>query len=105
MLVAAGLGLGGGGLSAWRPSAGCEPTVEVTRVIFNLMMAASIVVAGVTVAELLLPSVRSAVAVYYETPVLPSWDPVYRPTSLLGHFSAVGAFGLMSCTLALALAA
>ena len=83
----------------------CEPTLAVTRVIFNLMMAASIVVAGVTVAELLLPSVRSAVAVYYETPVLPSWDPVYRPTSLLGHFSAVGAFGLMSCTLALALAA
>src|ERR1700674_917267 len=82
-----------------------EPSPRVTRLILNLMMLASVVVAAVAVAELLAPDVRTAVSAYYETPVLPSWDPVYRPTSLLGHFSAVGAFGLMSCTLALALAA
>jgi O-antigen ligase len=45
------------------------------------------------------------VAAYYPSKHLPSWDAVYRPTSLLGHFSAVGAFGLINCTLALALAA
>ncbi|TMD96756.1 MAG: hypothetical protein E6I72_08595 [Chloroflexi bacterium] len=78
---------------------------RATRITLNLMMLASIVVGVVAVAELVEPNVRTAVAVYYDTPVLPSWDPVYRPTSLLGHFSAVGAFGLMSCTLALALAA
>lgn len=83
----------------------CEPSAAETRRILNLMMLASVVVAAVSVAELLQPSVRSAVAVYYETPVLPGWDTVYRPTSLLAHFSAVGAFGLMSFTLALALAA
>jgi hypothetical protein len=82
-----------------------DPSPRATRAILNLMMLASVVVAAVAVAELLAPNVRTAVAAYYETPVLPSWDPVYRPTSLLGHFSAVGAFALMSCILALALAA
>src|SRR5205807_6965524 len=32
-------------------------------------------------------------------------DTVYRPTSLLGHYSAVGAFGLLNLLLAAALAA
>jgi hypothetical protein len=83
----------------------CEPSQGATRMILNLMMLASVVVAAISVAELLQPSVRTAIAVYYETPILPGWDLVYRPTSLLGHFSAVGAFGLMSFTAALALAA
>jgi hypothetical protein len=83
----------------------CEPPTARVRLVMNLMMLASVVVAAVAVVELVAPSARTAVAAYYTTPVLPSWDAVYRPTSLLGHFSAVGAFGLINCTLALALAA
>jgi hypothetical protein len=82
-----------------------DPSPRATRVVLNLMLLASVVVAVVAVAELLEPAVRTALSSFYETPALPSWDAVYRPTSLLGHFSAVGAFALMSCTLALALAA
>src|SRR5262249_56540772 len=52
-----------------------------------------------------LPGVRDVVATYYPTAPQPSWDRLYRPASLLGHYSAVGAFGLLNLMLALALAA
>src|SRR5262249_6396 len=52
-----------------------------------------------------LPGVRDLVATYYPTAPQPSWDRVYRPASLLGHYSAVGAFGLLNLMLALVLAA
>jgi len=48
--------------------------------------------------------IRELMARYYPVPVTPSWDPVYRPMSTLGHYSAVGAFGAMNFTLALSLA-
>lgn len=76
------------------------------RLFLNLVMLASIPVALIALAELLnLGGVRQLFATLYPTEPLPSWDTVYRPTSLLGHFSAVGAFGLLNFLLALALAA
>jgi O-antigen/teichoic acid export membrane protein len=76
------------------------------RLFCNLAMAASIPVAAVAVAEAVdLPGIRDLVASYYPAAPIPSWDPVYRPSSLLGHYSAVGAFGLLNFLLALGLAA
>jgi O-antigen/teichoic acid export membrane protein/glycosyltransferase involved in cell wall biosynthesis len=76
------------------------------RLFLNLVMVASIPVALIALAELLnLGGVRQLFATFYPTQPLPSWDTVYRPTSLLGHYSAVGAFGLLNFLLALALAA
>jgi hypothetical protein len=79
-------------------------TPRTLRLTLNLVMLASIVVAVVAVAELLNASARSFIGAYYPTPPWPAWDAVYRPASLLGHFSAVGGFALMNCILALALA-
>jgi hypothetical protein len=75
--------------------------------ILNLVMAASIIVSLLATAELLnLPGVRDLVANYFPPfPTPPTWDPVYRPTSTLGHYSAVGAFCSINFILALALAA
>jgi hypothetical protein len=81
-------------------------TAADLRLFFNACMLASIPVAAVAVAQALdLPSVRDVVATYYPDGPRPSWDLVYRPTSLLGHYSAVGAFGLLNLMLALGLAA
>jgi hypothetical protein len=76
------------------------------RLFFNACMVASVVVAGVAVAEALnVGGIRDLVASYYlVTPHAPG-DTVYRPASLLGHYSAVGAFGLLNLLVALALAA
>src|SRR5215510_1307896 len=76
------------------------------RLFLNLVMLASIPVALIAMAELVdLGGVRRLLAAFYPTQPLPSWDVVYRPTSLLGHYSAVGAFGLLNFLLALALSA
>ncbi|HSR23304.1 MAG TPA: O-antigen ligase family protein, partial [Candidatus Eisenbacteria bacterium] len=75
------------------------------RRFFGLCMLASVPVAAVAVAEALdLGGVRGLVSTLYPTAPLPAWDTVYRPASLLGHYSAVGAFGLLNFLLALALA-
>jgi O-antigen/teichoic acid export membrane protein len=71
----------------------------------HMAMLAGVIVGAVAIAEAVLPAARSAVAAVYVTPVLEPWDPVYRPGSLLGFYSAVGAMGLLSFTLALAVAA
>ncbi|HYW27761.1 MAG TPA: O-antigen ligase family protein [Terriglobales bacterium] len=76
------------------------------RLFLNACMLASLPIAAIAAAEALdLGGVRDLVATYYPTAAQPSWDPVYRPASLLGHYSAVGAFGLLNLVLALALAA
>lgn len=81
-------------------------TAADLRLFFNACMLASIPVAAVAAAEALdIAGVRDLLAGYYPTAPQPSWDPVYRPASLLGHYSAVGAFGLLNLMLALALAA
>jgi O-antigen/teichoic acid export membrane protein/glycosyltransferase involved in cell wall biosynthesis len=74
------------------------------RLFFNATMLASIPVAAVAGLELVnAPGVRNLVEVYYPTAPLPSWDTTYRPASLLGFYSAVGAFGLLNFLLALSL--
>ena len=76
------------------------------RLLLNACMFASLPVAAVAGAQAIdLPGVRDLVATYYPTAPQPSWDRVYRPASLLGHYSAVGAFGLLNLMLALVLAA
>jgi O-antigen/teichoic acid export membrane protein len=76
------------------------------RLCLNLAMAAAVVVAAVAAAQLLdLPGVRDAVATYYPTPAPANGDTTYRPDSLLGHYSAVGGLALLTCLLAVALAA
>ena len=75
--------------------------------ILNFMMLASVAVGLIATAELLdFPGVRDFIANFYPpSPAPPPWDPIYRPTSTLAHYSAVGAFGAINFTLALALAA
>jgi len=73
--------------------------------ILNLTMLASVLVGLVAIAELVDLHVRELMAAYYAAPARPpGWDPVYRPTSTIGHYSAVGAFGALNYTLALSLA-
>lgn len=81
-----------------------QPAGADLRMLLNLCMLASIPVAAVAVAEALdLAGVRQLVGAYYPSlPLQP--NEVYRPESLLGHYSAVGAFGLLNLVLALALA-
>ncbi len=74
-------------------------------IILNLAMLAGVIVGLVAIAELVdVAGIRELMARFYPVPVTPSWDPVYRPMSTLGHYSAVGAFGAMNFTLALSLA-
>ncbi len=83
-----------------------ELTGEGLRRFLNVTLAASIPVAAVAVLELVNPgNLRQLVEVYYPAQPLPSWDNVYRPTSLLGFYSAVGAFGLLNFLLAFSLLA
>lgn len=71
------------------------------RTILNSAMLAGVIVAAVAAAELAnLPGVRTFVVANYTGPVLSS----FRPSSTLGHYSAVGAFGALTYILALALA-
>src|SRR5437762_2191377 len=84
-----------------------ELTGRDVQVLLNLTMLSSVLVGVIAVAELAnLPGVRDFLHTYFPPahPVSPSWDPGYRPLSTLGHYSAVGAFGAMNYTLALALA-
>jgi hypothetical protein len=78
------------------------------RLLLNLAMLASVLVALVALAEVAnVPGVRQAIIAYYPPPA-PEPATVltgYRPTSFLGHYSAVGAFGVINLALALALAA
>jgi hypothetical protein len=85
-----------------------EFTEANLRLLINVTLLSSVIVALVALAELAnAPGVRQVIATYYPPP--PSAPglivSVYRPTSLLGHFSAVGAFALFNMILALALAA
>lgn len=78
------------------------------RLLINVTLLSSVIVALVALAELAnAPGVRQIIASYFPPPPPAPGDisTVYRPTSLLGHFSAVGAFGLFNMILALALAA
>ena len=77
------------------------------RLLINVTLLSSVVVALVAIAELAnAPGLRQLIATYYPPPPLAPGDTtVFRPTSLLGHFSAVGAFALFNMILALALAA
>jgi hypothetical protein len=78
------------------------------RLLINVTLLSSVIVALVALAELAnAPGVRQVIATYYPPPPEAPGNvaSVYRPTSLLGHFSAVGAFALFNMTLALALAA
>jgi hypothetical protein len=77
------------------------------RAVLNLAMLASVVVGLLAIAEQVnLPGARDFVQTFYPPPPTDygTWDPAFRPTSTLGHFSAVGAFGTLNYTLALALA-
>jgi O-antigen/teichoic acid export membrane protein len=76
------------------------------RLLLNLIMLVSLPVGLIAVAQLLdLGGIRTLLDAYYPTEPMPSWDTIYRPASLLGFYSAVGAFGLLNFLLALALAA
>jgi hypothetical protein len=74
--------------------------------ILTLTMLASVLVGLIAVAELAdLAGLRGLMASYYPAPVKPpGWDPIYRPLSTLGHYSAVGALAAVNYTLALSLA-
>jgi hypothetical protein len=77
------------------------------RLLLNLTMLASVVVALVALAQVAnLPGVQQVITAYYPPlAVGPPGVTLSRPTSLLGHYSAVGAFGVINLALALALAA
>jgi hypothetical protein len=71
------------------------------RIVLNCALVAGVIVSLIACAELVdLPGVRNFFASYYTGPTLST----YRPSSTLGHYSAVGAFGALTCVLALALA-
>ena len=83
-----------------------ELDVADVSLVFHACMLASVLVAAVAVAEAIdVAGVRDAVANYYPPQPLAPGDTVYRPASLLGHYSAVGAFGLLNLVLAIAIAA
>jgi O-antigen/teichoic acid export membrane protein len=77
------------------------PADDSLKVVLNSAMLAGVIVCGIAALELVnLPGVRSFVEANYPAPVLSS----FRPSSTLGHYSAVGAFGALTYILALALA-
>src|SRR2546430_13876770 len=73
------------------------------RWIVNMAFVASIVVAAVAVLEVASPSFHDLVSRFYEESPMASWDPVYRPSSLVTHYSAVAGFALLSGSLAISL--
>jgi|GEM_PF-1276295 len=82
-------------------------TSRDVRVLLNLTMVASIVIAIVAAAQLAdLPGVRDFLSTYFPTTAVGGIceGDVCRPTSLLEHWSGVGAFAVLNYTLALALA-
>jgi O-antigen/teichoic acid export membrane protein len=71
------------------------------RIVLNCALAAGVIVCVIAAAELAnLPGVRDLFANYYTGPV----ETPYRPSSTLGHYSAVGGLGLLTYIVALALA-
>lgn len=71
------------------------------KVVLNSAMLAGVLVSAIAAAELVnLPGVRTFVVDYFPAPVLSS----FRPSSTLGHYSAVGAFGTLTYIIALAIA-
>jgi O-antigen/teichoic acid export membrane protein len=71
------------------------------RIVINSALVSGVIVSLIAAAELAnLPGVRTFFAAFYTGEVLAS----YRPSSTLGHYSAVGGFGLLTYTIALALA-
>lgn len=76
------------------------------RLIVNLSMAASLLVAVAAVAQVVdVPGVRDFIVTYF--PPSQGYSPsglIYRPSSLLQHYSSVGAFAVLNYALALALA-
>src|SRR2546427_7374078 len=77
-------------------------TEGAVRVVLNTVMLAGVIVGAIAAAELAnLPGVRSVVETAYPAPALSS----FRPGSTLGSYNAVGAFGALTFTLALAIAA
>ncbi len=81
----------------------CEPGSAGLRWIINLAFLASIVVAAVAVLEVFSPGFHSLVSTYYEESQTPNWDPIYRPSSLVSHYSAAGGFAALNGSLAAAL--
>ncbi len=76
------------------------------RLVLNVVMGTSVIIGLVAIAELAnAPGVRDFVHTYFQPiPSSSSGDIAYRPTSLLEHYSAVGAFALLNFSMALALA-
>jgi hypothetical protein len=78
------------------------PSGDGLNAVLNGVMLAGVLVCGIAVAELVnVPGFRSFVQANYPAPILSS----FRPGSTLGHYGALGAFGLVTYALALALAA
>jgi hypothetical protein len=76
------------------------------RRLLQLTMLASVLVALVALAEVAnLPGVRASIASYFPPTGVAPGNATFRPTSLLGHYSAVGGFAVLNLVLALALAA
>ena len=74
--------------------------------LLHVLMACGVLIAAIAVAQNFdVGGVRALVQAYYPAEPQPSWDPVYRPASLLGFFSTAAAFCLFNFLVALALAA
>jgi hypothetical protein len=83
-----------------------ELSEQDLRGLLQVTMVASVIVAVVALAEAAnVPGVHQAITTYYP-PSAPEPPGTYvRPSSLLAHYSAVGAFGVINLILALSLAA
>jgi hypothetical protein len=75
------------------------------RLVLNVTMVASVMVAGLAVAEALnFSPVSNFLAAHFTSLAQAAWDTsIPRPSSTLGLYSSVGAFGLLNFALALAL--
>jgi hypothetical protein len=77
------------------------------RLCLKLAMLASVIVGVVAIIQLtgVFPAFRNLVETYYPRTAVHAWEPLDRPTSLIGHFSSVGAFAVLNYSLALLIAA
>jgi hypothetical protein len=82
-------------------------TRSEVAICLNLALGASVIVGLVAIVQLtgILPGLRDLIETFYPPTELRDWESLHRPPSLLGHFSAVGAFAALNYTLALVLAA
>src|SRR5437762_1686405 len=101
-------------LATWRPAAGCALLAIVVPLTAGIPRntvvpflrpgeALTFVVAAVAVLEVASPSFHDLVSRFYEESPIASWDPVFRPSSLVTHYSAVAGFALLSGSLAVSL--